>query len=167
MFSSPVAPFLIPRRTIRAKVQSPSYTLPEMLHDLNAICEPFLNHSPEHAQYATNFLERANESIVNAVRDAQMVQPQADGGYTPDGQQYGQPGATDGMYGQVENGQMGNGYVQNGQAYGGHAQNGQMQYSMVQQTPPSQHYQDSQGYHGKSFWQGFQVLLHRWGFLMA
>lgn len=52
------------------------YTLPEMLMDLNSICEPFLNQSPSHAEYAKIFLENANEEIVKAVQDAQVAMQQ-------------------------------------------------------------------------------------------
>ena len=44
--------------------------------DLNSICEPFLNQSPSHAEYAKAFLENANEEIVKAVQDAQVTMQQ-------------------------------------------------------------------------------------------
>eukprot|EP00475_Leptophrys_vorax_P028747 TRINITY_DN41802_c0_g1_i2.p1 TRINITY_DN41802_c0_g1~~TRINITY_DN41802_c0_g1_i2.p1 ORF type:complete len:390 (-),score=30.75 TRINITY_DN41802_c0_g1_i2:241-1410(-) len=64
---------------IRSKAQSSAYSLPDMLNDLNSICEPFMNQSPAHAQYAKDFLEQANDAIVNGVRDAQLATYQSDG----------------------------------------------------------------------------------------
>ncbi|CAI5505938.1 unnamed protein product [Closterium sp. Naga37s-1] len=59
--------------SIRAKATSTAYTLPDMLADLNSICEPFLSRGPEYAEYGKKFLENANNAIVEAVQRAQML----------------------------------------------------------------------------------------------
>ncbi|CAI5469924.1 unnamed protein product [Closterium sp. Yama58-4] len=59
--------------SIRAKAMSTAYTLPDMLADLNSICEPFLSRGPEYAEYGKKFLESANNAIVEAVQRAQML----------------------------------------------------------------------------------------------